>query len=155
MGGWRRVSDAWVTGLIGLGGVALGLLGNAGIEMVRRTASRRDAADERQAAVLRELQDVLSLYAREWAELRQAIDRGEIEPRDVSPTSGYAITAMRYRALLERVRDDQLRDDLAKLGRDVSRRLQGSDGAPSLGALGSSLSDVQGHIGRVLRRIAD
>lgn len=141
-----------VTGLIGLGGVALGLLGNAGIELVKRTASRRDAAGERQAAVLRELQDVLSVYAREWAELRQAIDRGEIEPRDLSPTSAYVVAAMRFRALLERVADDQLREDLAKLGTDVTKRLQGSEGGPSLSALGSSLSELQGHIGRVLRR---
>jgi len=66
-----------VTGLIGLGGVAVGLLGNASIEWVKRTASRRDAAAERQAALLRELQDVMGEFSRVWGDLILAIDRGE------------------------------------------------------------------------------
>lgn len=57
------MSDALVTGVIGLGGVALGLIGNAAIERVRRTAARGDAAAERQAAILREVQDAVGTSA--------------------------------------------------------------------------------------------
>jgi hypothetical protein len=148
------VSDALATGLIGLGGVALGLLGNAGIEWVKRTASRRDAAAERQAAILRELQEVLDEYLRQWAELYRAIGHGEASLRTLPLTSGPSQVNMRYRALLESVSDDDLRGDLSKFRSEVVARVAESEGAPTIATLGVRLGELHGHIGAVLRRIS-
>lgn len=146
-------SSALITGLIGLGGVALGLAGNAAIEWVRRTAARRDAAKERQAAVLRELLDILDEYSREWGEVAYAVDRGEASLAELSLTSNVAVIGGRFRTLVEMITDDQLREDVGKYSDEVFDRGAGSKKALPLPGLWNRMNDVKSHIGDVLRHL--
>lgn len=147
-----------VTGLLTLGGTlggaALVLAGNATIERFKRTASRRDAAADRQAAVLREVQDVLGDYSRVWGGLIQAIDRREADLSTLPLTSDASILSVRFRTLMENVTKDELRVDLARYGMEVLDRAEGNAGALPLPELWDRMNKVQSHIGRVLRQLS-
>lgn len=138
------------TGLVGLAGVALGLAGNAAIEIVRRTASRRDAAAERQAAVLREIQDVLDDFNRQWTELLGAIREGKADLSTQPVTSAPAVVANRFMTLTRRVQNDGLRRELQEVsGLAYQLAASGAGGAE----LTRRVPQVQNHIGEVLRSL--
>src|SRR5947209_8541826 len=106
------MTDAIGTGLIGLGGVALGIVGTALLESVTRTAARRDAAKERQAALLREVQEALDEFNREWTDLIGYIAQGKASLATLEVSSKPSLAMSRYRLLTRRVTDDTLRKDL-------------------------------------------
>jgi hypothetical protein len=152
------MSDVTAAALIAvggtLGGVVVTLVGTAVIERVKRTASRRDAAAERQVAVLRELQDVVIDFAREWSELIAAIDRGEAQYKGLTISSGPTVAALRFAILMERVTDYRLRTALNEFSTKLMKRAENGSDAPSNQALADQLAEVHGHIGRVLRSLS-
>lgn len=142
------MTDAIGTGLIGLGGVALGLAGNAILERVRRTASRRDAAEERQASVLRELQDVLEEFNREWSALISEIAQDKAHLSTLAFDSKPSLVLSRYRVLTLRVTDDGLRRDL----QSVSALAFQFAAAGQMGDISARVRTVQDRLGEALRR---
>jgi hypothetical protein len=60
------MTAAWFALIGSFGGAAIAFLGNAFLEARRRGAVRRDAAGEREAANLRDLQDAISDFATVW-----------------------------------------------------------------------------------------
>jgi hypothetical protein len=142
--------DAVATGLIGLGGVALGLIGTAAIEWVKRTASRRDAANERQAAVLREIQEVLDEFARQWTSLIDDISQGKADLQTLPLSSEPSLVLSRYMVLTRRVRDDRLRRELQDIAA-VAHAL--AEAGERGGDLSLEVAQVQNHLGPVLRSL--
>jgi len=137
-------------GLIGLAGVALGLIGTAALEWVRRTASRRDAANERQAAVLREIQEVLDDFNRKWTALLDDVAEGKADLSTLSLTSDPSLVLSRYMVLTRRVTDDILRREL----QEVSALAYDLAAAGERGTtLTSRVPHVQNHVGEALRRL--
>jgi len=63
------------------------------------------------------------------------------------------VLSVRFRALVENVTDDELREDVARYGLEVNDRASNFPGAPSLPELWERMNKVQSHIGRVLRRL--
>ncbi len=141
------MSDAIATGLIGLGGVALGIFGNAAIEWVRRTASRRDAARERQVEVLRELQDVLEEFNREWSALISDIAQGKITLGTIAFDSKPSLVLSRYRVLTRRVMNDNVRKDLES----ISALAFQFAASQQMGDISGMVSKAQDRLGEALR----
>lgn len=74
--------------LIGtLAGVIVTFLGNAILETERRTASRRDAAVDREAANLRDLQDAVSEFALVWGPIVTATIQGGAPFNPMAPAN--------------------------------------------------------------------
>jgi hypothetical protein len=142
------VSDAVATGLIGLGGVALGLLGTAAIQWVTQTTSRRDAAHERQAALLRELQEVLEEFNRQWTDLIHEVAQGKAHLTTLDLDSKPSLALSRYRVLTRRVTDEGLRRDLESVS-SLAFQLAASG---SGGDISKRVSIVQDRLGEALRR---
>jgi hypothetical protein len=142
------VSNTLETGLIALAGVALGLVGTAWLEQVRRTASRRDAAHERQAALLRELQEALEDFNREWTDLIMDIAQGKAHLATVAVDSKPALALSRYRVLSRRVIDDRLRQDVES----ISELAVNFAIAQYMGDISGPVAMVQDRLGAALRR---
>jgi hypothetical protein len=131
-----------------LGGVALGLIGTIVLEQVRRTASRRDAAEERQDALYRELQDVLEEFNRQWSELILAIAEGTAHLSTQDLNGAPSVAQSRYRVLTRRVADDSLREDLESVSSLAFELAAAGNG----GDISRRVAIVQDRLGEALRR---
>jgi len=107
-------------GIFALLGVALGFFGNAAIERWRRSAVRKDARTDRQAATLREAQGAIGDFMLAWSPLTWATPQGN-PPNLLDAAVSSGPPGISHRALLtvaERVHIEAIRDKMHQFASD-------------------------------------
>jgi hypothetical protein len=107
------VAAAWFALFGVLAGVVVTFLGNALLQNEQRTAVRRDAAVDREAANLRDLQEAVTEFARVWGPIMTTVIQGgpPFDPMDPANADGRPgetfgrVDYLAHRAQVQGIRD--------------------------------------------------
>lgn len=108
------MAAAWFALIGTLAGVAVTFLGNALLQNEQRTAVRRDAAADREAANLRDLQEAVSDFALVWGPIVAKVLQGDapFDPMDPANADGRpGETYGRVLFLAHRAQNQTIRDE--------------------------------------------
>ncbi len=100
--------------------------------------------------MLREIQEVLDEFAREWTSLIDDISEGKADLQALPLSSEPSLVLSRYMVLTRRVADDGLRQELQDIA-SVAHAL--AEAGERGGDLSLEVAQVQNHLGPVLRSL--